>query len=119
MTMPYREDIDSYAVHDGISYPMDHILQLAENRSVHGIRITRLSWLLDEYPLDMNDENVKKRVELVDVGMPIIVTYSRRIAKFVVLDGRHRLHRAKEMGHEILPCRVIAEHELVANTMYR
>lgn len=108
MMTTHREGI---AIHDGASYTLDCVMRLAGNRDVYHIRTSRLNWILDERPLDMNDENVQQRIALADVGSPIIVAYSRTQSRFVVLDGVHRLHRAREVSRDTLPCRVIAAHE--------
>jgi hypothetical protein len=100
----YQEEIDSEFTHDGNRYNLNKVLELVSKKPVSNIGINKLDWILKH--TDVDEERAKK----ADVTTPILITdYKGKIA---VVDGVHRLSKAKKEGVEELPTRYISSEEL-------
>ena len=102
----YTEGPSSTVTHDGRQYKLDCIFKLADTIVVESFPVDRLKWMLDG-SWSKKDE---KRVELIDLSAPIIVTPWNGL--YVIIDGLHRVHEAVKLGIEHLPAKIIFQHDL-------
>lgn len=91
--------------HDGIKYNADAVFAIAENKPVYREHVKNLEWVL-EY-----DTPDPARVAKADTSVPVIVALSKN-GRPTVIDGLHRLAKAKTAGTEKLPVKFIERSEL-------
>lgn len=101
----YQEEPGGYFTHDGVNYDLNALLRRAENLPVQEFRVSDLDWVLSQ---DADPE----RVAHADLGVPILVAKWRD--KLVVLDGYHRLTRAKREGRERIPGKFVPSEWLLS-----
>jgi hypothetical protein len=101
----YVEGPHSTFTHDGSQYSVDDLLRLAENHRVSEISIKAVEWILDN--VDLED----RRIAAADLEIPIIVVDTNRYGP-VVLDGTHRVAKAKREGVSKLPAVLLVERDL-------
>ena len=95
----YREGKDSTFTHNGKEYELDKVLEEAEDKPVKQRKVSDLEWVLEHG--EPNPERVKK----ADPDVPVIVT--RYGDKYVVVDGFHRLAKAKAEGRKSIPTKTV------------
>lgn len=102
----YREEDgpDDGAFHDGKLYSVNILVKLSDDLPTEDIPMSDLEWML---PCDGIDDD---RLEKADPSVPIIVTDWN--GETVVLDGAHRLTKAKEQGLENLPAKRVTQEIL-------
>lgn len=94
--------------HNNHLYSLDKVIAFTEKRPIQNIQTSSLIWLLDENP------SFKVENNRIDKGSeyPVLVTYSIRMSRMVILHGLEELRKARASNLSILPCKVIAESEL-------
>ena len=98
----YQEEPDSSVTHNGKTYLLNPLFDRAQLLPVKQMSIRELDWVLGNgVPPDMD------RVRASDIAVPILVTKTDRL--WVVLDGFHRLAKAKMLHHGTIPVRIIPE----------
>lgn len=90
---------------NGVKYNLNCILTHVERQKPKPVSISKLDWLLEEAPLEDTAEH-RERVERADISAPILVADYE--GKLVVVDGMHRLTKAKKIGISFLPSRFIS-----------
>lgn len=95
----YSEGPSSTFTHDKVEYYLDGVLGEATNMPVEEIAVEALSWLLDEVPMDTHSDAV--RTGKADLSAPVLITLWE--AKWVVIDGLHRLAKAVRDGVLYIP----------------
>lgn len=89
-------------------YSLEKLIAFAEKRPTQNVQTSSLVWLLDENPsLKAENSRIDKENE-----SPIVVTYSVRNSRMVVLHGLEELRKARASNLSILTCKVVAESEL-------
>lgn len=101
----YREEEGSTFTHEGKKYDLNSVLSLVERNPTQKIRISEIDWVLE---FDTPDPI---RVRKADVTAPILIAPSKSSLPTVV-DGLHRLQKAKEMGLESLPYKYVSNKVL-------
>lgn len=106
--MSYKEGEDSTFTHFGKEYSVDELISLTAKKSVKSLEISRLEWVFDYSTPD------EERVEEADLYHPIIVTKDIVDGKelYIVLDGLHRLAKAKRLGKKYINCFIIPKDEI-------
>lgn len=100
----YQEESDSTFSHNGRIYNLNRALAIVAHKPVQKVNIDLLDWVLEYTHVDFD------RVAAADITAPILVaSYQDKLA---VVDGAHRLFKAKQQGTKILFCRKITEAEL-------
>lgn len=93
------QEYKSTFTHDGIEYDLNKLFEFSELLPVELFDIDDLDWVLDHSTIDNN------RVENADVNVPILITQYN--GKYVVLDGAHRLTKAKKLGKEKIKVKIV------------
>ena len=104
--LPYREGANSTFTHDGKEYSVDKVLKAVEKQTPANKKIADLEWIIQHGTPD------EQRVKNADPSVPIIVTPYKN--SYAVVDGYHRLVKAKQMKLEEIPTKTIvlgAKHE--------
>jgi len=101
----YREEESSTFTHEGRKYSLNAVLSLVEDDPIQRMEIGRLIWVLDFADAD------PIRVRRADVSAPILIAPSKSGLPTVV-DGLHRLQKAKEIGLKSLPYFFVSERVL-------
>lgn len=104
----YKEGPLSTFTHNGKQYQLDSIFHLTKHRSFKNIRIDELDWILQYDQPDVH------RVEKADISVPIIVLLDSSIGHTgkVVVDGLHRLTKAKKEGKEYIKAKIVYLSEI-------
>lgn len=102
--MTYREGKESTVTHQGHEYLVDDILDIAEKKSDVKVSIDKLDWILEHTQVDSD------RVKKADVTIPIVVLFDKK--DYIVLDGAHRLTKAKKLGLKFVICKVLVSSEM-------
>lgn len=104
----YQEQDESTATHNGVEYYLNPIFELTHGRAVSDVAINKLDWIL-KY-----DSPKPYRVARADTAIPIIVVRDPSVGHtgLVVLDGLHRLARAKQDGLKTIPVRLVTMKEI-------
>ncbi len=97
----YREE-ESIFSSNGKKYDLNIIFAAVAKDPILSIPISRLVWVLD-YVEVVDDP----RIEAADISVPILVTFSR--GKELVIDGLHRLLKAKDLNIKTLPYRRVSK----------
>ena len=101
----YREESTSSFTHDGKTYNLNDALAIADKKPVKAVATKDLDWIL-EYSDKLDPERVKN----ADITKPLLITdYKDKLA---VIDGIHRLQKAKNMRIKKIPTRYISREEL-------
>jgi hypothetical protein len=106
----YREEPLGNFTHDGTDYYLNPILERSAALPVEQFLVRDLDWIIDD--ADDEDTNDVERITHADLSAPILVTHWR--GRLVVLDGYHRLLKAKREGRAELPGKLIPEEWLLA-----
>lgn len=91
--------------HDGIIYDINAVFAIAETKATTRLPLSKLDWVL-EY-----DKPTPSRVAAADTDVPVIVAFDKT-GRYTVIDGLHRLAKAKEKGLSSLPIKFIEKNEL-------
>lgn len=106
----YQEEKDSTVTHAGIEYSVNKLLADSEDSEVSDIEVSKLEWIIDgDKPVD-SQGNTLTRMKDADITKPILITKWK--GKWVVLDGIHRLLKAKDEKIATLPCKKINAADL-------
>lgn len=98
------QEYKSFAVSNGNTYDVNDLLAHTKDQKHFQSRISDLDWVL------AHATPTKKRLEAADITKPVIVT--KENGKWVVLDGLHRLAKAKSLGKYSIPSKVISPKDL-------
>jgi hypothetical protein len=106
--MSYKEGSESYAESMGKKYLVDDLISLAENSPTYDVSIDEVDWVLEYAKPD------EVRILKADLTVPVIVTEERVSGKnrLVVLDGLHRLAKAKRLGKKTIRAKFLTQKEL-------
>lgn len=100
----YREGPKSTVTHHGREYRVDDLLAVVSSHRLVQMPISKVEWILEETQVE------PERVENADIDYPIIVIHERN--QYIVLDGAHRLTKAKRLGEHTIAAKVIVPAEL-------
>lgn len=106
LTSNYREGKDSTATSEGHEYQLDTLFKLTWDRKPTLKKVSDLDWILDHTEVD------QERVKNADLSVPILVYWSHSLQAWIVIDGAHRLTKAKQEGKEMIGCRVVTDEML-------
>lgn len=101
----YSEGPDSTFTHNGITRKVDSLIEVAKDKPTKQVSVGSLDWILAH--TDVNPTRVRE----ADLGIPIILSNFK--GKLAVIDGAHRLTRAKQEGIEKLPTKYVTRKELM------
>jgi hypothetical protein len=90
----YREGKDSTFTHNEITAKVDDLIDLSSNYPILHLLVSDLEWVI-QYADSIDYE----RVDNANIDIPIIVTNDGNLT---VLDGFHRLVKAKSQDKEII-----------------
>ena len=93
--MPYQEPGKSQVTHEGRKYDLNAVLRMADQQTQMR-NVDELAQLLENAKVD------PERVDKVDITAPLLVTKDRK-GQDAVLDGMHRLAKAKQLGLTKVP----------------
>lgn len=96
---PYKEGPDSTFTHLGKEYSVDDVISLAAGSKITKTPISEIDWALAGAKIDPS------RLEKADVTQPILLTNWGD--KKVVIDGTHRLYKAKTQGLESISTKYV------------
>lgn len=100
----YREGPKSTVTHQCHDYNVDDLLDVVATHRLVQIPLSKVEWILEETQVE------PERVESADIDYPIIVLHQRN--QYIVLDGAHRLTKAKRLGEKTIAAKVIVPAEL-------
>lgn len=95
---------DSEFESNGKIYCLNTLFKLTENLPVEDIETNKFSSFLDNVHQNKED---KKRTSKVDISIPILITKEK--GELILVDGFHRLIRAKEENLTFLPAKMIPQ----------
>ena len=98
----YQED-DSIFASDGKKYDLNLLFKLANDKQPENFKISDLDWVL-KY-----DTPRQERVSKANTSIPILVT--KRKNDLLVIDGLHRLAKAKANGKKTISGKMISQSE--------
>ena len=104
----YRE-YDSWFGHDGETYDLNRLFEIAHPLATEDVQIDKLLWCLDE-SLD------SARVKRADTSVPIIIT-QLPTGQTLVVDGAHRVIKAKRQGGTTILAKSIPYSEFEATKL--
>ena len=102
----YLEEPGSTFTHDKREYDLRAMLRRVGSKPTRNVKVRDLAWIM-KYATPF-----AKRVRAADIAAPIIVT--RWKGKLVVLDGLHRLAKARNQGITVLPAKYASRADLAA-----
>lgn len=102
----YQEPGRSVFTHDGQRYNLNALLQVMQSRPIIDVYVSDLVWILK------HDRPNPNRVKKAHLSKPILVTHWN--GKLVVVDGLHRLEKARLSGVERLPAKIVLKKDLSA-----
>ena len=105
----YQEGADSTFGSQGAVYSLDKLFRVADKLPTHQRRVDQYDWILDEVgAID------PERVERSDLSFPILVVPTRvgNTSKWVVVDGLHRLQKAKLRERRFILVKELTEQQL-------
>ena len=102
-TANYREG--GSFTHDGKRYNLNSALEVADSKQVVNIPVKSLDWVLK------HDTPTPSRVVKADVTAPVLVAPDS-MGRPTVIDGLHRLTKAKKQGLTSLPARKLSRKDL-------
>lgn len=97
LSAPYEEGPDSTFTHKGKDYSVDQVLKVAAGSPVEDVPVRELDWILQHGRPD------PKRIAVANLDHPVVTTMWE--GKRVVVDGFHRLTKAKLRGLETIKAR--------------
>jgi hypothetical protein len=106
---PYSEGPDSTFTHDGNKYSVDDAIAQSKLSKTVKVPVSELDWALEGakvYP---------ERLEQANIRQPVLITDWQ--GKKVVIDGTHRLYKAKSQSVEVLPTRYVDVGKLEKKSM--
>lgn len=102
---PYTEGPESTFTHDGKTWLVDKALDAARGKSIRKAKVSDLDWVLDHTQIN------RQRLKTANPSIPALVLNDPKHG-LVVLDGAHRLAKAKELGWQSIPVRYVERKEL-------
>ena len=103
----YQEEAGGTFSSDGSTYDINKIFKITQKKEARETPVTDLEWILRFTP---NKKSDRARTAKADLSAPIIVT--RQKGRSVVVDGVHRLKKAKLQGLSSLKAVSISPIEL-------
>ncbi|WPK39131.1 hypothetical protein Cassandra_0455 [Pseudomonas phage Cassandra] len=100
----YTEGKHSTLTHNGNEYRLDDIFRSTEHAPVESVKIKDLTWILRYTKL------APSRVKAADVSIPIIVYKDN--GKLYVIDGAHRLTKARDNKNITINAKYISKQQL-------
>jgi hypothetical protein len=102
-----KEQEGSTFTHNGNLYDLPKLIEIIKDNPIKEIKVSDLDWIFEfDNPL-MDDP---QRIKTADIKVPIIVI--KFYSKLVVLDGLHRLAKAKLNELKTLPGRYVTKEQL-------
>jgi len=102
----YAEEAGSSFTHDGRRYSVNAALAAVAGKPTVQVPVAELIWVLKHATPD------PVRVRAADTATPVLIaSHGHRL---VVVDGLHRLEKARQEGQRVLPARIITSTELNA-----
>lgn len=95
----YQEEKDSTFTHNGVEYDLNKVLRLTKDTPIIDVDVQDLMWILDHDTPDV------QRVQRADISKPILVV--NQDGEKVVVDGLHRLAKAKRKQVKQLPVKIV------------
>lgn len=102
-TQAYQEEAGGTFSSDGNVYDLNHIFRDAHHVPVRSVPLNQIDWVL-KHVKDVD----QKRVDNADVTAPILVTPYGEQGLLLVVDGFHRLTKAKKEGLKQLPSKMVS-----------
>ncbi len=102
-----REITTNTFTHNGEEYSLTKLNKLVKGSKVDSIKLKDLEWIF-KYDNPLID--TPERIKTANINVPILVTMSQ--GKLVVLDGLHRLGKAKIEGKNVLPGIMVNKEQL-------
>lgn len=103
----YQEEPGSSFTHAGKKYDLNKVLTLTRDRAVTSFPIAELEWVLKF------SKPESARVTASDPDVPVLI--HRLDGKYVVVDGLHRLVKAKREGRPTIKGKVVYDRDLAAS----
>ena len=102
----YQEEKNSTFKDNGTLYNLNKVFDIVENTSSKRVNIHKLEWIIPNHipKLDI------KRAKSVDTSIPLIVVETKE--GLLIVDGYHRLLKAREKGLTYLPVKYITREML-------
>lgn len=106
--MDYKEGKDSTFTHFGKEHYVDDLIALTKGMKTTPIEVKKLDWIFDDGDPD------QARVDQASLSFPIIVTKDDVDGemKYIVVDGTHRLAKAKQQHKFYVQCYVVDKDEV-------
>ena len=104
MSKPYQEE-NSVFSSDGVNYNLNYLFKITQHRAIHQVKVSDIDWVLD-FVTNIDES----RVEQADTEVPLLITSYNR--KLLVVDGLHRLAKAKRNEIIILLYKLITPQEM-------
>lgn len=101
----YKEGASSTYTHNGHTGTVDSLIEQAKDKAITYMKVNKLKWILQH--ADLSDPADDVRINQADLSIPIIVCFSIKYGKHVVLDGAHRLAKAVKLGYVEIPAHII------------
>ena len=95
----YKEEKNSTFQNGKDVYQLNKIFELSEKIKPIKMAIDKLSWILKYI-------DVRKRVELANIKIPILVWKDK--GQWIVVDGAHRLKKAISLGKDEILVKVLS-----------
>ncbi|MBL8015367.1 MAG: hypothetical protein JNK26_04230 [Candidatus Doudnabacteria bacterium] len=118
----YQESENGRFTHKGKKYNLNEVFKLTHIKPINKLKVSDLEWIL-EFSYEEKDGVLvcrscrkgpagwhEQRVNDADLNTPIIAIFEDQ--HWIVLDGVHRLQKAKNLGVVELPVKVIDDGEL-------
>lgn len=101
----YQEEPSSNFVHDGKTYDINKLFKLADHLKVDLYRVSDLTWILN---FDVPEPST---YDAVNINFPVLITrwYDESVKawRHVVIDGLHRLNKARVNKVSHIPGKMI------------
>jgi len=101
----YQEQSDSTFTHDGKEYSINRLLRTVDRNEDRTFKVSDLDWIIDD-SVDVDERRVKR----ADTSKPILVVSWE--GKLVVVDGFHRLVKAKRKGDTEMVGKKVTQKQL-------
>ena len=105
----YKEGSKSIVDSNGKHYLVDDLIEQSENNEIIKFHISDLDWIIDHTEID------EARVKKADLSIPILVyndVSQPNHQQLVVLDGAHRLTKAKRKHHKTIKGKLLSDKQV-------
>lgn len=108
----YQEEADSTFVHDGRTYNINQLFKMADHLKTDLYRVSDMTWILNFDQPEPDD------YEEVNIEFPILITmwFDESVGawRHAVIDGLHRLNKARVSKVSHIPGKMIPKEMLDA-----